>query len=49
MFTYTSKDSLPANAVYLAEEAKVYGDLYLGSLDGLDYLDEEKRIKEVVD
>lgn len=47
MFTYTTKDKMPADADYLSEEAQIYGDLYLGSRGGLIYLDEQKRTEVV--
>lgn len=47
MFCYTNKEKMPKDAVFLAEEAEVYGELYLGSTLGLIYLDEEKRLTNV--
>lgn len=46
MVAYTTKDKVPAEVVYLPAEQQKHGDLYMGSLDGVSYLDHEKRGKE---
>lgn len=49
MIAYTTKDKVPTDVVFLPAQAQVYGELYLGSKDELNYLDEQKRTQRVPD